>query len=134
MIPIVGTANENESFAAPTIVLPWPPTGNLIWRHAGKRHYLSAEYKAYRTEVALLKIQRRVPSFTGRIAVELRCHAKDERSRDLDNVCKGLLDSLMKAGIIANDKFIDELHVRRMPIDRIRPRVEVWIRSLRGAA
>lgn len=126
---VFAEANAQDRPLPPTIVVPWPPTGNLIWRHAGNHHYISAAYKQYRKDVAVCVVWQKVRFYVGNLSLTLRCYAKDERARDLDNVCKGLIDALVKASVIEDDKYIDELHVYRMPTDKARPRVEVWITS-----
>jgi len=37
----------------------------------------------------------------------------DKRVRDLDNILKSLLDSLVHAGVILDDSLIDDLHIVR---------------------
>ena len=39
----------------------------------------------------------------------------DKRRRDLDNILKALLDSLVHAGVLIDDEIIDELHIIRLP-------------------
>lgn len=48
-----------------------------------------------------------------RIAVTIWLHAPDNRTRDLDNYNKGLLDGLKAAGVYNDDEQIDDLRVIR---------------------
>lgn len=40
----------------------------------------------------------------------------DKRERDLDNLFKALLDSLVKAGVLVDDSIIDELRIVRRKV------------------
>lgn len=46
-------------------------------------------------------------------SVWINCYPPDRRRRDLDNILKGALDSLVHAKAILDDSLIDELHVLR---------------------
>ena len=99
--------------------LPWPPSMNTYWRHVvvGRqvRVLLSEQGRTYRDEVhkelALQRVRR------GRIAssmrVTLEAFPPDLRARDLDNLPKGILESLKHSGVINDDKHIDELRIVR---------------------
>ena len=50
-----------------------------------------------------------------RLAVEILASPPDLRARDLDNLPKGVLDSLTHAGVIRDDSDIDDLRIRRGP-------------------
>lgn len=101
------------------LTLPWPPTANTYWRHPTKgklagRHLLSEAGRSYRDAVklALVGLLPATP-ITGRIAVDILAFAPDKRRRDLDNLHKGLLDSLTHAGVWEDDSQIDDLRIRR---------------------
>jgi Holliday junction resolvase RusA-like endonuclease len=65
------------------------------------------------------------------------------RNRDADNAtasAKAAMDALKRAGIIADDRILDEqdpvaigiiTRLPRIAIDRERPRLEIWVRPLR---
>ena len=92
--------------------LPWPPSVNMYWRrNKGLGMHISAEGKAYRARVqALCRVVCGVP---GHIAVQVIAYPPDRRFRDLDNICKALLDGLVYGGIISDDGLIDDLHITR---------------------
>lgn len=110
-----------------TITLPWPPTVNSYWAHGiigGKTKkaraslFLSQKGKDYRL-LALEAIQvQRVPrgALHGRLAVSAIAYPPDNRTRDVDNLWKGMLDALKNTGVIVDDGHIDDLHIRRGPV------------------
>lgn len=99
------------------IALPWPPSTNTYWRHPtrGKlagRHLISEQGRAYRA--AVIGIAPRLQLAT-RLAVHITVTPPDRRRRDIDNLLKGLLDSLMHAGVWLDDEQIDDLRITRTP-------------------
>lgn len=58
---------------------------------------------------------RKDAALTGRLGICLDAYPPDKRRRDLDNILKPLLDSLVHAGLIEDDSQFDELHVLRKP-------------------
>lgn len=104
------------------LVLPWPPTANLIWRtrcvgsgksmHAAT--YLSAEGKAYRATVQRIVARLGIVApLTGRISLSIAATMPDRRRRDLDNLLKASLDALTHAGVWVDDNQVDELRISR---------------------
>jgi crossover junction endodeoxyribonuclease RusA len=110
-----------------TVTLPWPPSVNSYWSHGiiGGKHkkaraslFLSDHGKAYRTHAHYaIKIQQ-IPmgALHGRLAVSAIAYPPDNRTRDVDNLWKGMLDALKNAGVIVDDGHIDDLHIRRGPV------------------
>jgi len=104
--------------------LPWPPSVNHYWGErvvrSGARwviqKYVAEEGKAYRTAAWALLLGCGRPKLFGRLAVEICAHPPDRRRRDLDNLFKGVLDSLQAAGLYDDDEQIDDLHIRRRPV------------------
>jgi len=92
--------------------LPYPPSINHYYFTArnGMR-LIGAKGKVYRDEVFYLcKGKGRVG---GKVKVVLEVYPPDKRKRDLDNVEKGLLDSLVYANVIDDDFDIDDKHTIR---------------------
>jgi crossover junction endodeoxyribonuclease RusA len=103
-----------------TIRLPWPPTVNTYWRSIMRgplagRVLLSERGRNYRKNVAdeVTAQQVRIGALAGRLAVHVSAFPPDRRARDLDNLSKGVLDSLKHAGVIRDDGDIDDLHLVR---------------------
>lgn len=98
--------------ATTRLVLPWPPTINHYY---GRRPiggvYIKPRGKLYR-QLVWAKL-RNVETVHGRLAVRLMACPPDRRVRDLDNVLKASLDAITHAGVIEDDKHIDDLHITR---------------------
>lgn len=109
---------------AVSLTLPWPPTVNTYWRSIvlGGKHcrarsqvLISEQGRTYRKTVAELVLDCKVPrnALKGSLAVKAIAFPPDRRARDLDNLWKGMLDSLKHAGVIRDDGDIDDLHIVR---------------------
>jgi crossover junction endodeoxyribonuclease RusA len=107
--------------------LPWPPSVNGYWalgtiRPKGKpargTHFLSDKGRDYRVLALAALAQQRVPrgSLKGRLKVSAVAYPPDQRTRDVDNLWKGMLDALRHAQVIDDDGNIDDLHIRRGPV------------------
>ncbi|MGN6314566.1 MAG: RusA family crossover junction endodeoxyribonuclease [Rhodanobacteraceae bacterium] len=108
------------------LILPWPPTVNTYWRHISKgplagRTLISEKGRAYRIAVgqACCAQLRSWAALDSRLSVRIEAHAPDLRKRDLDNLPKGILDSLSEARVWQDDSQID-----RLTIERREPRKE----------
>jgi crossover junction endodeoxyribonuclease RusA len=101
------------------IKLPWPPTVNSYWRHTSKGHYIGQKGRDYRNLVYQVCTQS--SGFfdkNQRLEVTILAYPPDKRKRDLDNILKSLLDSLMYAGVYPDDCQIDRIVVTRCePLD-----------------
>ena len=99
------------------ISLPYPPSGNHMWKHAGGKHYLTKAAMAYYSQVAYIIAQTGMRlGLEERLAVEVDVYPPDKRKRDLSNVIKVLEDACTKAGLWQDDSQIDRLVVQRMPV------------------
>lgn len=101
------------------ITLPWPPSVNHYWRHPNKgplagRHLISEEGRQYRQAVyaAILGDKSAPRSLAGEVAVCITAYRPDRRKRDLDNLCKSVLDALTYASAWEDDSQIVDLRIR----------------------
>lgn len=97
---------------------------------------LSKEGRDYRKAVAENVMLQRVPRHTlsGRLQVWIWARPPDRRARDLDNLPKGILDGLKHAGVIADDRFVDELHIVRERVLAPLGEIEVMVAEIVGGA
>lgn len=83
----------------------------------GAKTLLSAKARAYRAEVLARCAEQKAPHHAGhRLRVDIDACPPDRRARDLDNLPKGILDSLQHARVIDDDSHIDVLTVTRREV------------------
>lgn len=98
------------------ILLPYPPTANTYWRRAGTHIHLSARGAKYIQAVQGRVLRAGRPkALGGECVVDIFSWPPDNRVRDIDNIQKPLLDSLVKAGVLADDRFVARLTTTRGP-------------------
>lgn len=98
--------------------LPWPPSVNHYWNHWRGRATISEQGRDFRAQVMASILQDGRPrKMMGRLSVILEVHPPDKRKRDLDNLQKGILDALAHAGVYEDDSQIDDIRVKRCPIE-----------------
>ncbi|HDR1113655.1 TPA: RusA family crossover junction endodeoxyribonuclease [Pasteurella multocida] len=95
--------------------LPFPPTVNTYWRRVGNSTKISEKGRKYSRDVAWLVRGKKFPK-DKRACVFIEAFMPDKRERDLDNLFKALLDSLVKAGVLVDDSIIDELRIVRRKV------------------
>jgi crossover junction endodeoxyribonuclease RusA len=89
--------------------LPFPPSVNNLYASAGGRRVKSRHYVSWQRD-ALWRIKLlRQPSIRGQVMVTIYGHPKDRRKRDIDNIVKPILDTLVRAGIIEDDRHVVKL-------------------------
>lgn len=98
------------------LTLPYPPTGNHIWKHTRMgRHYLTQQARNYYQLVA--EVVRKTGQdglMTGKLHVECDIYPPDNRRRDIDNAFKVIGDACTKAGVWKDDTQINRLVLERM--------------------
>lgn len=84
------------------IALPYPPSVNHYWKHTRDgKHYISKagrEFKRIATKVC-----KQFDPFESAVEIKIEIYFPDNRARDLDNLPKGIFDSLVGAGLIKDD-------------------------------
>ena len=101
------------------LTLPWPPTVNSYYRNGSRtgHRYMTDAAKRYRGQVvAAVMMARARKALDGRLRMTVIANPPDRRERDLDNLLKGLQDSLQHAGVYERDSQIDDLRIVRGPI------------------
>lgn len=114
------------------IELPYPPSVNHYWKSGRDKRgrpmrYLSAAASDFKRIVGLLCGRKN--AFSGRVGVRVLVWTPDRRVRDLDNLLKGILDSISGAGVILDDCQVDEIHMRREGVHK-GGYVRVWLWAL----
>lgn len=108
-----------------TLLLPWPPSvnhykrvGKLIRTKNGKIYQPRINSRS--TLAYYLEVAKRALLFEpvkiaqgSNLQVTLLLHPPDKRKRDIDNILKVLLDSLVHANLIEDDFFIKKLVVEK---------------------
>ena len=79
----------------------------------------------------LLKMQKINSIDAEKLQVELFIYPPDKKRRDLDNVCKVILDTLQRAGVYTDDYKIWKLTISRKEV-RQYGEVEFFITSIEG--
>lgn len=115
------------------ITLPWPPSVGSMWRIFRNRWVLSPKGREYRVAVEeQIKLQNVAVGIKNPIKVEIIAYRPDKRKRDLDNLLKGSLDSLTKAGVWEDDSLIQDLRIYWG--DHIGGYLKVYIEEYHGPA
>ena len=115
-------------------VLPPPSTNALYVPGKGRRGPMkvrSPKYRQwltdsyYRNQHRVLEAGWNIPKRGESLRVDVA--AEIDYRRDLDNVLKALLDFLQQSSIIADDRYVDELHAARVPKSDGDPMVRVTV-------
>ena len=93
--------------------LPWPPSVNRYYRHVGPRVLISREGRRYRM-MCVSRLGGVFPKLEGKVKLTGEFYPPDARKRDLDNVLKCMIDSLVHAGLMRDDSQIKHIAVRMM--------------------
>lgn len=102
-------AFTGASAGAFSLVLPWPPSMNHVWRVGLRKAYLDSQVQAFRIRalaaVKAARISGTAPSepLSGPVAVMLECFPPDRKRRDLDNLPKAVFDAMTKARVWNDD-------------------------------
>lgn len=110
------------------LILPMSPSANRYWRNYNGHVVVSNEASSYKANVGWIAKEAGITSpFDGNVAVSLYVYRK-QRSGDLDNRIKVLLDSL-NGIVFTDDSQVVEIHAYRRD-DKINPRIEVEVRCM----
>jgi crossover junction endodeoxyribonuclease RusA len=107
-----------------TLVLPYPPTVNHIYRRARGHLSLTPEALAFRHAVRMIAMVQGVTPVTGPEAVFLNVYLPRRRG-DQDNILKATLDALQSLAY-HDDQQVEQITAQRYE-DKRAPRVEVSV-------
>jgi crossover junction endodeoxyribonuclease RusA len=94
--------------------LAWPPTVNSYYVQTRNGRFISSKGKAYRESVNAAIIEQLPDTFIDTpMLVECVMYPPDERTRDIDNYMKAMLDAITKAGLWEDDVLINQLFIYR---------------------
>ncbi|MGV3346391.1 RusA family crossover junction endodeoxyribonuclease [Enterobacteriaceae bacterium LUAb1] len=115
------------------IVLPWPPGNNHLFSVFRGRKIKSKKGRNY-TEEVIRKITAENHQYhlSGKLKVKILAYPPTRARRDLDNLFKAPLDSLTRAGVIADDSLIDDVRMIRCGVFK-GGKLEVIITELEAA-
>ena len=115
------------SAAVTTLVLPYPPTVNHMYRRARGHLALTPEAIAFRQAVRMIAHVQAIKPISGPVAVFVDVYRPRKRG-DLDNLLKAVLDALNGVAYVDDDQ-VQQLHAIRYD-DKRAPRVEVGVVAL----
>ena len=110
-----------------TLVLPYPPTVNHMYRRARGHLALTPEALAFRHAVRMIAMVQGVTPILGPVAVFLDVY-RPRRRGDLDNLLKATLDSLNGVAY-RDDQQVEQITAVRYD-DKRAPRIEVSVVAL----
>lgn len=101
-------------------MLPSPPSTNALFttRRGSRQRIKTDAYRAWITDAgwALAGVKHLCPTGTIQGCVGLRIEMPFNRKRDISNGIKAIEDLLVSHAIIPDDRWVDELDVRRVPV------------------
>ena len=98
------------------IVLPWPPSANTSKnKTGGGRFHSTKELTAYHHRVVWLARSARLEFIEPPYRVTIWFRERRFRGGDLANFEKAPIDALVKAGVLKDDRFIDDYRFVRCP-------------------
>tara|TARA_R110000868_G_scaffold125116_1_gene330759 strand:- start:426 stop:767 length:342 start_codon:yes stop_codon:yes gene_type:complete len=110
-----------------TLVLPYPPTVNHMYRRARGHLALTPEALAFRHAVRMIAMVQGVTPIIGPVAVFLDVY-RPRRRGDLDNLLKATLDALNGIAY-RDDEQVEQINAVRYD-DKRAPRIEVSVVGL----
>lgn len=102
----------SAALSVASFTLPIPPSLNNIFfsrPHGGRAK--TTDYKNWLETAAWEIRSQRVPTIDGDIRVELVIE-RPNKSSDIDNRIKPVLDCMQKAGVVSNDKAVVEIRAK----------------------
>jgi len=116
------------------LTMPWPPSANTskfpVKGKRGVRMVSTKKLREYHLLVALL-FAGRIKTLKPPYYVKLDIYEPDRRHRDIANLEKAVVDSLVKAGVMEDDRMINKLTLERHPDKIAKPgKIVVTIKEM----
>lgn len=93
--------------------LPLPPSTNNLFRNGSNGgRYKTQNYAAWISEAGWELKKQKVRYVGGKVKITYLVNRKDNRKRDLSNLCKAVEDLLVDHSIIDDDSKIEEFSMR----------------------
>ncbi len=94
--------------------MPYPPTVNHYYTIARNRKILSRKGRDYKKEAMWYLYEQSIPKGReGPYSICISIRPPDKRKRDIDNLIKPLLDSLVEYGAISDDSEVIDLRIQK---------------------
>jgi len=99
--------------------LPYPPSVNHYWKTGRifkNGRSIVTRFKSPKANKFISDVKAIIGTVTTssyRLGIEILVYPPDDRCRDIDNILKGVLDSLVSCGLMLDDEQIDDLRVIR---------------------
>ena len=95
-------------------ILPWPVSVNSLYRAKGKKVYISAKGKAFKSACGIIFAGAKMVYETERVWLDIQVYPPDNRRRDISNLIKIVEDSLPW---FKDDSQVDKLSIIRCEKD-----------------
>lgn len=100
-----------------TLILPWPPSVNAMWRAVPRRGVLLSKRGRQYRQAAVAAIANQtfgIAPTQARLAVLMDVYPPDRRKRDISNIPKAIEDAItVAASVWCDDEQVDDLHIIR---------------------
>lgn len=83
--------------------LSFPPSTNNLFATVKRRRVISERYRAWKHTAGSELLIQRPEKLSGPFALTMVATRPDGRARDLDNICKPVLDLLVAHGVVRDD-------------------------------
>ena len=106
-----------------TVELPFPPSANNLFAHgivAGKpRRFPTRRYRLWREEAAWKIARAKIKPVSGPVEVRIRLYPPNNQRRDADNFVKALLDTIVSARVLEDDRYVTKVTSEWRPADGV---------------
>lgn len=101
--------------AAVSFTMPMPPSVNQIFRNLkGKGRVKTSEYHDWRAFAVTAIRRQQIGALTGRVLVLFGVE-RMSLTADIDNRIKAMLDAIVEAGVIADDRYVTGFAIAWLP-------------------